>query len=99
LTPQGKARPLLSNLWSGELLVTPDGKEVIYTDGSWDEGVGLWRMRLSPGAKPQLIHGSADRYFTPAISRDGRRLAFAVNRVYHEDIWKLPLSGPHIEPT
>jgi dipeptidyl aminopeptidase/acylaminoacyl peptidase len=52
LSPQGEPRPLVPNLWVRELLVTPDGKELIYTDGTPEEGVGLWRLRLSHGARP-----------------------------------------------
>lgn len=99
LTPQGEARPIASNLWARELLVTPGAKEVIYTDGSSDEGDGLWRLRLSKGAHPRFIYGGSDRYLTPAISRDGRRLAFAVNRVYREETWQKSLSDPDAEPT
>jgi Tol biopolymer transport system component len=98
LTPRGEPRPLMGNLWARDLFVTSDAKEVIFTDGSWDEGIDLWRLRLSRGAQPERITSTAHRCFTPALSRDGRRLAFAVNRIYREEIWKKSLSDPEAAP-
>ena len=98
LTPQGTPRPITSRFWAREILVTPDAKAIIFTDGSLDEGVGLWRLVLNRGAQPELIHGGLDTYFSPAISRDGRRLAFAVNRINREDTWRKSLSDPDAPP-
>lgn len=99
LTPQGEARPLTEKFWARDVLViTPDLNAVIYTDDVWEEGIGLWRLRLSPGAKPELLYGASDRCFTPAISRDGRRLVFAVNGSHREDTWRKSLSGPDAPP-
>jgi Tol biopolymer transport system component len=99
LTPQGESRRLTGNLFTTDLLVTPDTREVIYADGTWEEGEGLFRLRLGNGAQPQLIHATADRYFSPAISGDGKRLAFGVNRLRREDIWRKSLVDPAAGPT
>ena len=98
LTPRGEPRPLTGNLWAHDLFVAPDAKEVIFTDGSWEEGIDLWRLRLSSGAQPERILSTSHRCFAPALSRDGRRLAFAVNRIYREEIWKKSLSDPEATP-
>jgi Tol biopolymer transport system component len=98
LTPQGAPRAITSNFWAGEIVVTPDAKAIIYTDGSLEEGVGLWRLGLNRGAQPELIHGASDTYFAPAISRDGRRLAFAVSRINRADTWKKSLTDPEAPP-
>jgi Tol biopolymer transport system component len=98
LTPRGEPRPLTGNMWIHDLLVTRDAREVIYMDGSWDEGTEIRRLRLSAGAQPERIYSSSDRCFSPALSCDGRRLAFAVNRTFREEIWKKSLSDPEAAP-
>ncbi|HXB72625.1 MAG TPA: hypothetical protein VNY05_30595 [Candidatus Acidoferrales bacterium] len=98
LAPEGEPRRLISRLWSYEMLINADTYQAIYIDGSWEEGLGLLRLRLSPGAKPEVIHRTADHYFDPAISHDGRRLAFAVIRSHREDTWRLSLSKPGAAP-
>jgi Tol biopolymer transport system component len=98
LTPRGEAR-LISRGPGGQYLVlTPDGREIIYAAGMFEEGLGLWRLRLAPGAQPELIHSSSDRYLTPSISRDGRRLAFGVNRVFRSETWRASLTNPAAAP-
>jgi len=98
LTPQGEPRRVTSNFWARDMVMTPDAKDVIYTDSVWEEGSGLWRLRLSQGAQPQLIHSGTESYTNPAISRDGRRLAFASRRLDHVEIWKQSLTNPDAEP-
>jgi Tol biopolymer transport system component len=98
LTPRGEPRPLTANVWIQDLVVASNGKEIIFTDGIWEEGIDLWRLRLSSGAQPERIFNTPHRCFTPALSHDGRRLAFAVNRIYREEIWKKSLSDPEAAP-
>ena len=99
LTARGEPRPLTANLWARDLVVATDASEVIFTDGSWEEGIDLWRLRLSSGARPErILDSTSHRCFTPALSRDGHRLAFAVNRIYREEIWKKSLSDPEAGP-
>src|SRR5207248_8381738 len=77
LSPRGEPGRVVTKLWATEILVHSDANEVIYTDGSWEEGFSLWRLHMSDSAKPQLIYATSDRCLTPAISPHGRRLAFA----------------------
>jgi Tol biopolymer transport system component len=92
LKPAGAPRALFRQVGLREIVLQRHGSEIIYTEGIWEEGVGLWRRRLEPGAQPELIHASSQRYATPALSADGRRLAFTANRTYREDIWRLRLN-------
>ena len=98
LTPIGEPRPVTKKLFVRGLVVAPDAREVIYTDGSWEEGFDLWRLRLSPTAQPERVFSGSDRSFGPALSRDGRRLVFAVNRIHQEEIWKKSLIDPDALP-
>src|SRR5258708_14991383 len=86
--PTREPRPAANDLFAKDLVVAPGANEVIFTDGSWEEGFDLWRLRLSPAAQPVRVYGASDRCFTPALSLDGRRLLFAVNRIHREAIWR-----------
>jgi Tol biopolymer transport system component len=99
LVPRGEPRPVTKDLFARDLVVLPGANEVIFTDGSWEEGFDLWRLRLSPAAQPVRVYGASDRCFTPALSPDGRRLLFAVNRVHREEIWRKSLAGRGAPPS
>jgi Tol biopolymer transport system component len=98
LMPAGEPRQITGNLWIAEMRAAADGKQIIYIDGSWEEG-SLRRLWLSPGAKPEVIYATPDNFLSPAISRDGRRIAFGASRMYREEIWQKSLSDPTATPS
>lgn len=97
LAPVGQPRTLIPKLAIRQMVVTSDAKEILYTDGAEEEGIGLWRCHLSPGATPVLIHATADRYSTRTGSseiwiagREGanpRRLTFTNARTSATPRW------------
>lgn len=94
LKPAGAPRALVDmKLWLREMIVTFNADEIIYTSGTDEEGDGIWRRRLMPGAKPEPILEGSDQYLSPAISRDGRRLAFGKSSSPRAEIWRLPLGA------
>ena len=58
-------------------------------------GVNIWRVAVSPAGEPagllQQLTTGAGQDVEPAITRDGRRLAFTILR-QNADIWRLPVS-------
>lgn len=97
--------PLLINEFSAEKLstngkavhaiISPDGKNVIYTNGI--EGKqSVWLRQLADGSNTQIIPPSSDRYDWLEISPDGDTLFFA-RRPQSADkprsIYRLPLLG------
>jgi Tol biopolymer transport system component len=99
LKPEGKPRPVTPYLWIRDIALTPAADGLVYTDDGWYEGsTGLWRLRLSPGASPQLIHTTFGHYANLAMSRDGRRLAFSLSLNDRENTWKLALEHPELPP-
>src|SRR4051794_17832349 len=97
LRPAGDPRAVTDKFWIGELRVSDDGKQVLYIDAS-GEGGNLVRLRLSAGAKPEIVYSAWARLLTPAISRDGRRIAFAARPADHEEIWRKSLADPAEPP-
>ncbi|HBY62816.1 MAG TPA: hypothetical protein DEH78_23580 [Solibacterales bacterium] len=61
-------RPLNGHAWTG------DGKEIVFAANRGD-GDQLWRVPAR-GGTPQRVSTSSLTAFAPAVSRDGRRLAF-----------------------
>lgn len=101
MRPTGTPRTLLPKIWMHEAIITADAGEIIYTDGSNEEDLSLWRSRLVPGAEPQLIHRGWSGYSSVAISQDKRRIAFAANKgVFRNETWNLHLESvpPKAEP-
>ena len=58
---------------------------------------GLWRMPVSKPAKPQKLPFASNQALRPAVSRQGKRLAYEVGR-YDSNIWRVDLLGPDRKP-
>jgi len=97
LMPAGEPREVTRKLWINNMRVAADGKQIVYIDGSWEEG-SLRRSWLLPGAEPEQVYTTLDRLLSPAISRDGRRIAFAATRAVRSEIWRKSLSDPAAVP-
>jgi eukaryotic-like serine/threonine-protein kinase len=93
LRPTGEARPLtFGNRGAISPAWTADGREIIF--GNWRQS-GLWRVVVpSPMervAEPQQLATLGGDIVNPAISRRGRRLAYA-HAFLHSNIWRI--AGP-----
>ena len=96
LTPAGEPRAILTErLWISEMHVARDARQIVYTDGSWDDG-SLKRLWLSPNSKPETVYATLDRLLNPVLSADGRRIAFAATKPAHVEIWQKSLSDPAV---
>jgi len=71
---------------------SPDGRDIVFSSGDWTKA-GLWRVAAEPGAKPRRLDFASDGAFAPAISRQGNRLAYGVNRS-DANIWRVDLHSP-----
>ncbi len=94
--PGGEPKPLTSDLWTSGPVWTPDGNEVVF---SAFEGTnpGLWRMPVSKPDKPQKLAFASNQALRPAVSRQGKRLAYEVRR-RDSNLWRLDLLGPDRKP-
>ncbi|MDX2149629.1 MAG: winged helix-turn-helix domain-containing protein [Bryobacteraceae bacterium] len=61
-------RPVAGHAWTG------DGKEIVFSANRGD-GEQLWRVPIR-GGTPERVSTSSVTALAPAVSRDGRRLAF-----------------------
>jgi Tol biopolymer transport system component len=68
-----------------------DGKSVIY--GSFHEGVGLWRVSLSPGSNPQRLELASKATGYPAVARVGNKLAYPAGG-RDVNVWKVQPGAP-----
>jgi len=59
--------------------VTPDGTRVIYSELHPDTRFDIWSVPLDGSALPEPLLNSRDDEFRPALSPDGRLLAYASN--------------------
>jgi Tol biopolymer transport system component len=98
LKPAGSPRKVVTSIFMRDMIVTADGRYAVYTDGIDEEGVALWRVRISPGARPELIHGTTGKYINPAISRDGRRVVVASSPGYRAETWRILLRAKAPDP-
>ncbi|HSC26448.1 MAG TPA: S9 family peptidase, partial [Vicinamibacterales bacterium] len=65
----------------------PDGQRVLFSRQG-----DLWTMRVG-SAEPAQVTKDADNERAPAVSRDGRSIAFYSTRSGHQDIWLVPADG------
>jgi Tol biopolymer transport system component/predicted Ser/Thr protein kinase len=88
LLPSGNsASNALSPAW------TVDGQEIVYA--GYDQSLnsrGLWHVGVSGSREPQRLAWVGDNSDEPAISRQGRRLAYTA-AVGDANVWRLELSG------
>lgn len=99
LEREGPPRRLPVTMWARDLLVTPGAEEIIYSaDDGFEEGVDIRRLKLRRGAEPERIYSGSSNYSALAISADGRRLAFAVNRHQRVSTWSLALGKSGAKP-
>jgi Tol biopolymer transport system component len=91
LQPIGAPRTIIASIHSHGVVLTPDGRDIVYVEGTDEEGMGLWRRGLAPNAKPELIHQGMGRLRTLTMSRDGRRIAVASDQGFRLETWKMSL--------
>jgi Tol biopolymer transport system component/predicted Ser/Thr protein kinase len=72
---------------------TPDGREIIFSSGQY-LNISLWRILAFGSGKPQQLVSLGNPAFHPAISRQGRRLAYE-RHVFEENIWRVEVPGPN----
>ena len=65
----------------------PDGAAIIFSNGH-----GLWRIRIADGGTraPERLAFAGSQAADPALSRDGRRLAYSQRQV-RQNIWRVEL--------
>jgi eukaryotic-like serine/threonine-protein kinase len=93
LTPLGKPEKLaVDDPVNRHPAWTPDGSEIVYAAGTgWSLDRSLSRLGLSRSAKPVRLAISGDSV-SPAISRQGNRLAYEVRR-RDANIWRVEVAG------
>jgi eukaryotic-like serine/threonine-protein kinase len=94
--PRGEPKRLTSDIGTFGPVWTPDGNEIVFFALSGVDA-GLWRMPVSKPAKPQKLPFASNQALRPAVSRQGKRLAYEVGR-YDSNIWRLDLPGPDRKP-
>ena len=90
--PAGEPRQItFGNQGAKEPAWTADGRDIVYSVGSM-VGRGLWRIPLFPHTagrtEPERLPSVGDDAYEPAISRNGRRLAY-VHSFSHGSIWRM----------
>jgi Tol biopolymer transport system component/predicted Ser/Thr protein kinase len=75
---------------------SPDGKDIVFSSG-YAANAGLWRVAASAGARPRRLAFASEAASQPAVSRQGDRLAYVVNRS-DANIWRIDLRSPGQNP-
>ena len=75
---------------------SPDGKDIVFASG-YAANAGLWRVPASAGARPRRLAFASEGASAPAVSRQGDRLAYVVNRT-DANIWRIDLRSPGQNP-
>jgi Tol biopolymer transport system component/predicted Ser/Thr protein kinase len=79
---------------------TPDGREIVFSSHS-PSGSGLWRVSISGSGKPQRLASLSNSSSSPAISKQGHRLAYAQGFL-DPNIWRAEVpdqNGKRNPPT
>ena len=77
---------------------TPDGRDIVFSsENGPGASLGLWRISARNPTGPRRLPVSSDNASSPSVSRQGNRLAYAVNRS-DINIWRDDLPGPGRKP-
>lgn len=96
--PQGEPERIrLENPWNFSTAWTPDGKEIVFASGAYSVWAGLWRIEMGKKATPRRVESAPNGSNSPALSRQGGRLAFTVAKS-DSNIWRVELDGPGGNP-
>ncbi|MBC8089906.1 MAG: PD40 domain-containing protein [Phycisphaerae bacterium] len=77
-------------------VVTPDGRSVVFTRSA-PQGAELYSMPLTGGAAQRLTSSRGKDSGQPAVSPDGRRMAFGSTRAGNNDIYVADIDGANVE--
>jgi Tol biopolymer transport system component len=94
--PSGPPKRLTNQTgWIQSAAWMPDGNSIVYSSGQWGN-ISLWRTSVSGSQPPERLQFGEDGTH-PAISRDGRRLAYT--RSTHDlNIWRVDLNSRSAQP-
>ena len=77
-------------------VLSPDGKNVIYTNGMGGDKQSVWLRQLESGSSVEIIPPSDEEYFGLALSPDEKTLYFARGTRLSggpKDIYRVPIFG------
>ncbi|HYI97477.1 MAG TPA: winged helix-turn-helix domain-containing protein [Bryobacteraceae bacterium] len=84
-------------------VLSSDGKWIYYTAFSPSRDFGIWRMPLHPttgeraGDPVEIARTGSSLPRTPAVSRDGKRLAYTYSNMTSQ-LWTVPVKGGPAKP-
>lgn len=87
---------LTTNGSTRHAVVSPDGKNLVYTQGKDNENQSVWLRQLESGNNVEIIPPSADFYYGLALSPDGNSLYFVRHPRLGEgrfDIFRVSIFG------
>ena len=98
IAPEGnsvRAKSVSTVTARGGVAWTPDGRVVFATEtgGTWD----IWIMNQDGSGRRQLTQG-AGHNVDPAVSPDGKWIAFVSTRSGKVDVWRMGLDGSNPTP-
>ena len=91
LDPGPKATPARENV-ERDAVFTPDGSTVVFAARRGGGRLRLWAVELATGTARALTDGRQDDD-QPAISPDGRWVAFARGEAGRSQLWAVPIRG------
>ena len=84
-------------------VLSSDGKWVYYAAFSANRDFGIWRMPLDPktgeraGDPVEIARTGSSLPRSPAVSRDGKRLAYTYSNMTSQ-LWTVPVKGGPVKP-
>ena len=91
-TPQGEPKRLTFEGMNCNPAWTADGREIVFSSGQVTARRSLWKTMASGSGKPQRLTSVGEYGLLPAISRQGRRLAY-VRWLTNYNIGRVEIRG------